>query len=119
MSTEVFVEEEGSGCGKGRLQIIVDASFAESSTPLADIPQDEDDDETQGGAAGPSGSAGMQQSSPQTSPQQSHQASPQSPPQQPLPPPLEEEEEVFDLDDLEERVHEFLAIPGEEVGDES
>ncbi|KAL8446673.1 hypothetical protein Emed_004841 [Eimeria media] len=119
MSTGFFIEEEGSSGREGRLQFIVDASFAESPTPLADVPQDGDDDETQEEAAGPSGSAGMQQSPPQTSPQQSPEASPQSPPQQPLPSPVEEEEQVFDLDDSEETVHEFLAIPGSEVGNAS
>ncbi|KAL8442420.1 hypothetical protein Emed_007284 [Eimeria media] len=69
VSNGFFVEEAIPSELKGRFHIIVDASFAESSTSLKDISQDGDDDETQG-AAGPSGSAGMQQSSPQTSPQQ-------------------------------------------------
>ncbi|KAL8446672.1 hypothetical protein Emed_004840 [Eimeria media] len=121
VSNGFFVKEGILSEGrKGRLQIIVDASFAESPTPLEDIPQDGDDDETQQGAAGPSGSAGMQQSPPQTSPHQSHEASPQVSPQQLQLPVIAGEgstlgpPQLLHPEDLGRRLYAFPEIPGEE-----
>ncbi|KAL8270152.1 hypothetical protein Esti_005911 [Eimeria stiedai] len=86
ISDGFFVKEEGPFGRKGRIQIVVDASFAESPNPLADLLEYGEDDETQGGPAGPSGSAASPQGLPQSSPQQTQQGSLQVPPWQSQPP---------------------------------